>query len=555
MQQGHDGHDRELMSTLKARALALAAKRPGLVALGAGAISATGFKPLGLWPVMLLCLALFIHLLWQATDRRAAFKIGYLFGFGQFTVGLNWIAHAFTFQDSMPHWLGWLAVPLLSIYLAVFPALAALAGWWIGKKAAHGDLRLFATILAATWTLSEYLRATLFTGFAWNPLGVIWLGTGVDQLARVIGTYGLGLIAMLAGGALWWAAHRAWRPAGLAIGGLLAVALLGLWSRPHVSLFGSTPNHTPVTIVQPNINQNEKYDPKLERENFNRLAALTGQSIGGPRLVFWPEAAVPAILDMEPAWRGRIAALLTTGDYVMLGGDKFHFKETDGVIDTNMLEGANNSLYAMDWRGRLIGRYDKAHLVPYGEYLPMRPILSAIGLTRLVPGGVDFWPGPGPRTIVIPAPELPEIMLTRMRNFDGPPHRRLPLKMGVQICYEIVFSGQVVDEANRPDFIFNPSNDAWFGSWGPPQHLAQARLRAIEEGLPVVRSTPTGVSALVDSAGQIVAAIPLGQQGVINAVLPAATSRTLFSRGGNAIPLGLAVLLLLGAVAIARRKS
>jgi apolipoprotein N-acyltransferase len=193
--------------------------------------------------------------------------------------------------------------------------------------------------------------------------------------------------------------------------------------------------------------------------------------------------------------------------------------------------------------------------VPYGEYLPMRPILSAIGLTRLVPGGVDFWPGPGPRTIVIPAPELPEIMLSRMRDFDGPPYRRLPLKMGVQICYEIVFSGRVVDQANRPDFIFNPSNDAWFGSWGPPQHLAQARLRAIEEGLPVIRSTPTGISALVDSAGQIVAAIPLGEQGAINAVLPPATGRTLFSRGGNAIPLGLAVVLLVSAVAISRRKS
>ena len=526
------------MSALAGRAAAFIAKRPGVTALIAGALSATGFKPLGLWPVMLACLALFIHQLWQAADRRAAFKTGYLFGFGQFTIGLNWIAHAFTFQDSMPHWLGWLAVPLLSVYLAVYPAIGALAGWWIGKKAAHGDVRLFATILAATWTLSEYLRATLFTGFAWNPLGVIWLGTGVDQLARVIGTYGLGLVAMLAAGVFWWASYRAWRPAGLAIGGFLAVALLGLWSRPPASRSEGASNYTPVTIAQPNINQNEKYDLKLERENFNRLASLTGPQAHGPRLIFWPEAAVPAILDMEPAWRGRIAALMGQGDVVLLGGDKFRFKEMAGVIDTNVIEGANNSLYAMDWQGQLLGRYDKAHLVPYGEYLPMRPVLSAIGLTRLVPGGVDFWPGPGPRTLDLPGAG-----------------KRPALKMGVQICYEIVFSGQVVDEANRPDFIFNPSNDAWFGSWGPPQHLAQARLRAIEEGLPVVRSTPTGVSALVDSAGQIVAAIPLGQQGAIKARLPSAAGRTLFSRGGNAIPLGLALLLLLSAVAIARRKS
>jgi apolipoprotein N-acyltransferase len=168
-----------------------------------------------------------------------------------------------------------------------------------------------------------------------------------------------------------------------------------------------------------------------------------------------------------------------------------------------------------------------------------------------VPGDVDFWPGPGPRTIVIPAPERD----TAIRLLEGARIRRTALKMCVQICYEITFSGQVVDEANRPDFIFNPSNDAWFGSWGPPQHLAQARLRAIEEGLPVIRSTPTGISALVDSAGQVVAAIDLGKQGAINAALPPAARPTLFSRGGNAIPLALALLLLVSAVAIARRKS
>ena len=525
------------MTALRDRVVALAAKRPGLVALAAGALSATGFEPLRLWPLTLLCLALFIHLLWQARTRIGAAKIGYAFGFGQFTVGLNWIAHAFVFQNAMPHWLGWLAVPILSVYLAVYPALAGLAGWWIGKKAARADVRLFATILACCWLISEYLRATLFTGFAWNPLGAIWLGTGIDQLATVIGTYGLGLVAMLAAGALWWAAHRAWKPAGLALGGLAVVAALGLWSRPPVSHTGNQPQVARVTIVQPNINQNEKYDPKLEALNFRRLAQLTGPELTAPRLVFWPEAAVPAILDMEPDWRARIAALLGSGDYVMLGGDKFHFKETNGVVDTNVLLGANNSLYAMDWRGRLIGRYDKAHLVPYGEYLPMRPLLSAIGLSRLVPGDVDFWPGPGPRTLALPGAGT-----------------RPPLRMGVQICYEITFSGQVVDERHRPDFIFNPSNDAWFGRWGPPQHLAQARLRAIEEGLPIIRSTPTGISALVDSAGQVMAAIGLGKPGAINAALPPARPPTLFSRGGNAIPLGVALLVLVSSVAIGRRS-
>ena len=220
----------------------------------------------------------------------------------------------------------------------------------------------------------------------------------------------------------------------------------------------------------------------------------------------------------------------------MLGGDKFHFAERNGMIDTGNLLGANNSLWVLDARGDLLGRYDKAHLVPYGEYLPMRPLLSAIGLSRLVPGDMDFWPGPGPRTLDLPAAG-----------------ERGALSMAVQICYEIIFSGQVVDKGHRPDFLFNPSNDAWFGSWGPPQHLAQARLRAIEEGLPVIRSTPTGISALVDPAGRVIESIPHGQAGAFTAGLPQALAPTPFALAGNLIPLGLAVLLMASGVALARR--
>lgn len=508
-------------------------RRPGLTALLAGALSATGFAPLHLWPLTLALLALFLHLLWLAPDRKGAFKIGYAFGLGQFSIGLNWIAHAFTFQDSMPHALGYPAVVLLSFYLAVYPGIGAIIGWQLGR----GRPQLFALFVACAWLLTEYLRATLFTGFAWNPLGVIWLGTGVDQLSIVIGTYGLGLIAMLAGGALWWAAHRQWRPAGLMAVGLAIVAALGLLRAGQVEADRASGAVASIRVVQPNINQNEKYDPQLEELNFRRLASLTGGPVTQPRLIFWPEAAVPAILDMEPRWRARIAMLLGPDELLMLGGDKFHYAEQNGIIDANTLAGANNSLWVLDARGSLLGRYDKAHLVPYGEYLPMRPLLSAIGLSRLVPGDVDFWPGPGPRTLALPAAE-----------------KRGPLEMGVQLCYEIIFSGQVIDPANRPDFIFNPSNDAWFGSWGPPQHLAQARLRAIEEGLSVIRSTPTGISALVDPAGRIVDDIPHGEAGAFDALLPPAQAPTLFSRFGNIIPLGLAVILLVSGVAIARRN-
>ena len=183
--------------------------------------------------------------------------------------------------------------------------------------------------------------------------------------------------------------------------------------------------------------------------------------------------------------------------------------------------------------GAVIGRYDKAHLVPYGEYLPMRELLSSIGLARLAPGDMDFAAGPGPRSI----------------ELGGQWGR-----VGLQICYEIIFSGRVVDQTNRPSFIFNPSNDAWFGSWGPPQHLAMARLRAAEEGLPVIRSTPTGISAVIGADGRVLNALPWQTAGVIDADLPHATGPTLFARFGNLIPLLLGFALLIAGIAVGRTR-
>ncbi len=213
--------------------------------------------------------------------------------------------------------------------------------------------------------------------------------------------------------------------------------------------------------------------------------------------------------------RTRAASVLGPDDRLLTGG--IAIASHDGVH----VDGAANSVYALAQGGRIIGRYDKAHLVPYGEYLPMRPLLSAIGLSRLAPGDIDFTPGPGPRTIDIGG------------EFG---------KVGFQLCYEMIFSGHVVDEHNRPGFIFNPSNDAWFGSWGPPQHLAQARLRAAEEGIPVLRSTPTGISAVIDGHGNVVKELPWRTAGVIDAVLPAAAvSPPLFARFGNVIPLLLGI--------------
>jgi apolipoprotein N-acyltransferase len=485
-----------------------------------GALAAAGFAPLELWPLTLLAFAGFLTAAERAKNLRGALWRGWLFGLGHFVVGLNWIATAFYYQDSMPHWLGWFAVVLLALYLAVYPAIAAGLIWRHGRR---DPIRLV-LIGAIAWMITEYMRASFFTGFAWNPLGVIWADTPVASLARWIGTYGLSGITLLIAGGLLLLGRRRWRE-GLAILVPIAVAVIAaMLLRPAPAVTDKL-----IRVVQPNIGQGEKYTTTLDAQHFETLARLSGHAGPVPRLILWPEAAIPDFLEDEPYARAKVAALLGPRDIIMTGGDAIIWGPGDG--QTQRAIGARNSLFTLDSHGRILARYDKSHLVPYGEYLPMRPLLSAIGLSRLAPGDLDFWPGPGPQSYAIP-------------GFGT---------IGIQICYEIIFSGEVIDEAHRPAFLFNPSNDAWFGPTGPPQHLAQARLRAIEEGLPVVRATPTGISAVVDADGRLIDSLPLHAAGAIELRLPAAHPPTAFARYGNLLPLLFGLLLGIGAIARARK--
>ncbi len=486
----------------------------------AGLVSALGFAPLGLWPLTVFAFTFLLWLVESAPSLRSALARGWWFGVGQFALGLNWIATAFTYQVAMPPWLGWVAVVLLSLYLAIFPAAAAGLAWRWGR----GSRLTLVLLLAAAWIVTEWLRGVLFTGFAWNPVGVALLPSGASWLAPWIGTYGLSAVAILGAGMfrLLFGRMAEERAALVIAAGLVAASTLAWATRP-----GPLPSAAPaIRIVQPNIGQQNKWDPGFEAENFRRLATLTGRPTAAPRLILWPEAATPDYLSYEHRPRRRIASLIGPRDLLLLGGVEPVFAPDGRGI------AAYNSVYVLSPRGGILGRYDKAHLVPYGEYLPMRPILSAIGLTRLAPGALDFWGGPGPRTLDLP-------------GFG---------RAGVQVCYEIIFSGQVVDRADRPDFIFNPSNDAWFGAWGPPQHLAQARLRALEEGLPVIRATPTGISAVIDAEGRLLHSLPLGRAGVIDARLPARGAPTLFARFGNLLSFAFALLLVAAAIAV-RRKT
>lgn len=516
-----------------------ASRFTSLALIGAGALAATGFQPLGLWPLTLAALAFLIDRIGQARSPRSAALAGWLFGLGYFTLGNNWIATAFTYQAAMPAWLGWIAVVLLAIYLAIYPALAAILAKWLNRRFKAALLPAF----AGCWIVSEYLRATLFTGFAWNPLAMAALGSfsrpGLALVAQWTGTYALsGVVVLLAG--IWlmaWQTAKAGRLHAAAMTAAIPAALMLL---PLHGTGGE--GRLAYTLVQPDIGQDTINEPSLYEGQFQSIARLSlPRAPGTTRIVLWPEGGLPDYLRpgypqffyeattyaADPAMaRTRIGRVIGPGSLLLTGA-------TDLVVDRNEVTAARNVVTALGADGAIRGSYAKAHLVPYGEYLPMRAWLAPLGLSRLVSGSLDFLPGPGPRT------------------FDMGPHG----KAGVQVCYEIIFSGEVADRAHRPDYIFNPSNDGWFGAWGPPQHLAQARMRAIEEGLPVLRATTTGISAVIDADGVVRQSVPRLTAGRLDGLVPPAHPSTLFARLGNRLAFAWALLLLGASLVVARRRG
>ncbi|MFN4039601.1 MAG: apolipoprotein N-acyltransferase [Erythrobacter sp.] len=503
---------------------------PAWSALALGLLGACAYPPLHLWPLGVAALAGFVWLVFDAPDWRAALGRGWLFGWGHLTLSNNWIATAFTYQAEMPAALGWLAVPLLCIYLAWYPALAALAAHLLARGR---PLWAFGLVLAGAWIVTEALRGWVFTGYPWPPVGLMllsgWDAPGLAMLLPWVGTYALsGLAVMIGAGLIWALIAQRW----LIFGGIALISGAGMLADP---LSERTTSDTRYTLIQPLIPQDEINDGSKYEEQFQRIARLTAKGREQSRLVLWPESAVPDYLEDgyperyylqmtvrgDPAYaRERIGKVIGPRSTLLTGVVNLDIgTKENGTLGA---VSARNSVLALNGAGAITHHYAKAHLVPYGEYLPMKPLLEPLGLARLVAGTIDYDPGPGPRTL------------------DLGKHG----KAGIQICYEIVFSGHVADRANRPDYIFNPSNDGWFGSWGPPQHLAQARMRAIEEGLPVLRSTTTGISAVIDANGVVRAHVASGKAGAIHGRIPAAKPPTLFAQLGHMLTLAWAGLLL-----------
>lgn len=499
-----------------------------LAALALGVVGTAAMPPVEFAPALLV----FAPLIWleqAAPGRRASFLVGTLFGLGFFASGLYWIVHAYLVPPAEFAALGVPSVAGLALLLSLFTGAACLLLRLVLARLPAGFGRGPARVLlfAACYAAMEWARGHVLTGFPWNLPAYGWNGVPeMLQGAALVGAYGLSLVtvallgmpAVLGDPAV--PAARA-RGATLAAAALLALmAAGGAWRLSQAQ--DAVQPGIRLRLVQPNVAQADKWQPENRNRQFDELLALSRQPAERPiTLVVWPETAVVFPLDRSELHREAVARALPPGGYLLTGAPRWE-------IDERGRQRAYNSLLAIDSQGRVLARYDKFHLVPFGEYIPFNDILP----WEQTIGRGSFTPGPGPRTVALPG----------MPAFS-------PL-----ICYEIIFPGAVVDAARPPAWLLNVTNDAWFGvSSGPFQHFASARMRAVEEGLPLIRVANTGISAVTDAYGRVKARLGLEVAGVIDTDLPVPSGGTPYARLGDATFL-LLILLCLALAAVAGRR-
>jgi apolipoprotein N-acyltransferase len=503
--------------------------RRAAIAFVAGAVSVLALAPFNLWPILFLTFPIAVWLIDGSAAGRlrgvpAAAIAGWFFGFGYFLAGLYWVGHAFLVDAKTFGWLLPFAVTALPAGLAIFTAAGFASARLIWPR---GAMRVIA--LAVALTVAEWLRGHVLSGFPWNTFGYALTGPLVlAQTASVVGLWGLTFlaVAIFAG-----PATLADEPADtrrrflpLTTGLILLAVMAGFGAWRLAQNPTRYADNVRLRIMQPNLPQDEKFNYAARQKIMAHYLALseraTGPQNAGLRDVthlIWPESAFPFFLTREGDAMSQIAELLPPGTVLITGAARAAEPSADRRVR------AYNSVYVIDHDGTVLSVYDKVHLVPFGEYLPFQTALEKLGLMQLtkLPGG--FLSGDRRRAYAIP----------------GAP-RFLPL-----ICYEIVFPGAVVPPGERPGWLLNVTNDAWFGiSTGPYQHFQQSRVRAIEEGLPLVRSANNGISAVVDPLGRIVAELPLGVEGVLDSPLPRPISPTIYARFGDSIA-GLAVAMFL----------
>ena len=511
-----------------------------------GALAAAPLSPVDGTPFLVSCLSgppvllvSFSGLVWLAdgsSRRRDAFALGWWFGFGFFLAGLYWIAAALFVDIAQFWWLVPFALLGVPAGLALFPGVSLLLAHEVCRRfGLAGSLRI--VVLAGAWVLLEWLRGHILTGFPWNLVGYAWAGAfpgalAVLQLSALTGIYGLSLVTVTAAALPARLGHlgRGRMPAVIAAALLIGLpAAGGAWRLAQAARVG-VPG-VALRLVQPSIAQTLKNDPAAERQNFHRLMALSASpGIDKVTAVIWPEAAGPPLLERQPELRHVMAGVVPPHGLLITGAERA--EPLTGWPPLHVW----NSVVALDGNGTVVATYDKAHLVPFGEYVPLRGILP---MEKIAPSIGDFTAGPGPRTLDLPG--LPPVS---------------PL-----VCYEAIFPGAVIDPTQRPDWLLNVTNDAWYGiTSGPYQHLAIARVRAIEEGLPLVRAANNGISAVIDPYGRVAprsdgrsaARLDLDSIGVVDAPLPRALAPTPYERFRDHALLGCALLLLAVAAMLSR---
>jgi apolipoprotein N-acyltransferase len=511
-----------------------------LWALCAGLAAGFAHPPFGVLPG-LLGYALLLGLLDNATERplRQAFLRGWLAGLGYFAVGCWWIVEPFFVDAAHQAWMAPIALPLMAGGLALFWGAAALLYRWIGHR---GLARVF--VFAGCLALAEWLRGHLLTGFPWDLPGEAWrAGSAPSQAAALVGAYGLSwyTVALAAAPVVLFDPMRRlekWVSGPVILGFLALLYGFGIARLAHTP---PTPQGAPlIRVVQADIDQKEKWRPEHLAQIFDTYVTLTRRPAAAhPDVVVWPEGALPAVIDEllapDSPYGPALRDAIDPGQTLLMGANRAEQKPDGKVAYYNSLIALRREADGL----RVTGVYDKYRLVPFGEYMPLASIATKVGFRSLVHMPDDFSAGPAPK-LLTPA---------------GVPALQ-PL-----ICYEALFPGftrQAVQRAGRrPAWILNISNDAWFGATsGPLQHLNLASYRAIEEGLPIVRATPTGVSAVIDAYGRILpdARLGLGDLGIIDARLPPALAPTPYARFGD-LPFGLMLALsaLIALVARVRR--
>lgn len=508
---------------------------PRLIAAGAALIAGAGaavvHSPFSLW-LGLLGYPLLMILFERAGTGRGAFGLGWLAGFAYFFISCWWVAEAFLVNAEAHAWMAPFAASLLPAGLALFWGLAGVLHRRLAPRTALRPL-----FFAAVFCGLEWLRGHVLTGFPWNPAGAGWAaGSAPSQAAAWLGVYGLGFVTVAAAAALAPLFGPGSIKARLGVAVLGLVALGALFVAGEVRLAGARTTLTPtvVRIVQADVQQQAKWDEANFNAIVQRYVNLTSRpGAATPDVIVWPEGALPAVAnDVFAGPVGEaIARALEPGQVLLAGLSRAEQPDEGG--DWRYY----NSLFALHDEGpqlRVAAVYDKHRLVPFGEYLPLGRLMTRTGLRSLVHVPSDFSAGPRPSPIALP----------------GPAGAVQPL-----ICYESLYPGFTGRGQDRPAWIANVSNDAWFGrTSGPQQHLNLAAYRAIEEGLPMVRATPTGVSALIDPWGRIDGQQRLepGESGVIDARLPAALPPTLYARIGDAL---FFALLALGLATLVRKRT